>query len=95
MKTKEISSIILRYCGKEFDHYTYNGNGIHRYFFVDEQYTFYEFFDNGGYTVEAFLSGCKNGTWINVHWKRYGKTWKKIILDCEYAPPKKQLNAKA
>lgn len=85
MKTKEINVITLRYCGKDFDHYTLNGNGIHRYFFVDEQFTFYEFFDNGGYTVRSFLSGCKNGTWVNVHWKRYGQTWKKIILDCEYA----------
>lgn len=77
------NTITLIYCGREFHHYTNNGNAVHRYFFIDKQHTFYEFFDNGGYRVESILSGCKLGTSINVTWKRYGQTWKKIILDAE------------
>lgn len=75
------NTITLIYCGKEFHHYTYNGNGVYRVFFVDEQFTFYEFYTNGGSDVLAFLSKCKNGTRLNVTWKRYGQTWKKIILN--------------
>lgn len=85
MNDNKNNTITLIYCGKEFDHYTNNGNAVHRYFFVDVQYTFYEFYDRGGYHVESVLSRCKPGTNINVIWKRYGQTWKKIILDAEAA----------
>lgn len=75
------NTITLIYCGKEFHHYTYNGNGVYRVFFVDPQFTFYEFYTNSGSDVLAFLSKCKNGTRLNVTWKRYGQTCKKIILN--------------
>ena len=81
MNENETHKTTLIYCGREFHHYTYNGNGVYRVFFVDEQFTFYEFYTNGGSSVPAFLSQCKKGTRLNVTWKRYGQTWKKIILD--------------
>lgn len=81
MNKNEIYKTTLIYCGKEFDHYTKNGNAIHRYFFVDAQYTFYEFFDRGGYNINSVLSHCKLGISVNITWKRYGQTWKKIILE--------------
>ena len=83
MSKNRTNTISLIYCGKEFHHYTNNGNAIHRYFFVDTQFTFYEFFDQGGYSIESVLSRCKLGKSINVTWKRYGETWKKIIVDAE------------
>ena len=79
------NTITLIYCGKEFHQYTYNGNGVYRVFFVDEQFTFYEFYTNGGSDVLVFLSECENGTRLNVNWKYYGQTWKKIILNAELA----------
>lgn len=94
MSKSENNTITLIYCGKEFHHYTYNGNGVYRVFFVDEQFTFYEFYTNGGSGVVAFLSGCKNGTRLSVKWKRYGQTWKKIILDAEAAKEGAQENEK-
>lgn len=83
MNKNENNKITLIYCGKEFHYYTRNGNSVHRYFFIDEQFTFFEFYDNGGYKINDILSGCKLGTRINVTWKRYGQTWKKIILEAE------------
>lgn len=94
MNGNRTNKITLIYCGKEFDHYTYNGNGVHRYFFIDKQYTFYEFYDRGGYRIESTLSRCKLGTSVNVTWKRYGETWKKIILDAEAAEEKAVQNEK-
>lgn len=94
MSKNENNTITLIYCGKEFDHCTYNGNGVYRVFFVDEQFTFYEFYTNGGAGVLAFLSQCKNGKRLNVKWKRYGQTWKKIILDAEAAEEKAVPNEK-
>lgn len=87
------NTITLIYCGKEFHHYTYYGNGVYRVFFVDEQFTFYEFYTNGGSNALAFLSQCKNGTLVKVIWKRYGQTWKKIILDAELAKKETPCNA--
>lgn len=87
------NTITLIYCGKEFHHYTYNGNGVYRVFFIDEQFTFYEFYTNGGSNALAFLSQCKNGTLVKVIWKRYGQTWKKIILDAELAKKDTPCNA--
>ncbi len=95
MSKNENNTITLIYCGKEFDHYTYNGNGVHRYFFIDKQYTFYEFYDRGGYRIESILSRCKPGTSVNVTWKRYGETWKKIILDVADAVADPHKNFKA
>lgn len=83
----------LIYCGKEFHHYTYNGNGVCRVFFVDLQFTFYEFYTNCGSGALAFLSQCKNGTLVKITWKRYGETWKKIILDAELAKKDTPCNA--
>lgn len=87
------NTITLIYCGKEFHHYTYNGNGVYRVFFVDEQFTFYEFYTNGGSNALEFLSQCKNGTLVKIIWKRYGQTWKKIILDAELAKKETPRNA--
>lgn len=87
------NTITLIYCGKEFHHYTYNGNGVYRVFFIDKQFTFYEFYTNGGSNALAFLSQCKNGTLVKVIWKRYGQTWKKIILDAELAKKETPRNA--
>ena len=87
------NTMTLIYCGKEFHHYTYYGNDVHRVFFVDTQFTFYEFYTNGGSGALAFLSQCKNGTRLNVTWKRYGQTWKKIILDAELAEKDTPCNA--
>lgn len=95
MSKNKNNTITLIYCGKEFDHYTYYGNGVYRVFFVDEQFTFYEFYTNGGSGVVAFLSGCKNGTRLNVTWKRYGQTWKKIILEAADAIADPYKNFKA
>lgn len=93
MRENKNNTITLIYCGKEFHHYTYNGNGVYRVFFVDEQFTFYEFYTNGGSNALAFLSQCKNGTLVKVIWKRYGQTWKKIILDAELAKKETPCNA--
>lgn len=87
------NTITLIYCGKEFHHYTYNGNGVYRVFFIDKQFTFYEFYTNGGSNALAFLSQCKNGTLVKVTWKRYGQTCKKIILDAELAKKETPRNA--
>lgn len=81
MNENEICKTTLIYCGKEFHSCTYKGNGVYRVFFVDSQFTFYEFYTNGGSDVLALLSKCKNGTRLNVTWKRYGQTLKKIILN--------------
>lgn len=87
------NTITLIYCGNEFHHYAYYGNDVYRVFFVDSQFTFYEFYTNGGSSALAFLSQCKNGTRLNVTWKRYGQTWKKIILDAELAKKETPCNA--
>lgn len=87
------NTITLIYCGRELHHYTYNGNGVYRVFFVDPQFTFYEFYTNGGSGALAFLSQCKNGTLVKVIWKRYGQTWKKIILNAELAKKDTPCNA--
>lgn len=93
MHENKNNTITLIYCGKEFHHYTYNGNGVYRVFFVDEQFTFYEFYTNGGSGALAFLSRCKNGTLAKITWKRYGQTWRKIILDAELAKKDTPCNA--
>lgn len=93
MSENKTNTITLIYCGREFHHYTNNGNAVHRYFFIDKQYTFYEFYDKGGYYVENILSACKLGTYIKINWKRYGQTWKKIILDAEPTEEKAPYNA--
>lgn len=95
MSKNKNNTITLIYCGKEFHHYTRNGNAVHRYFFVNAQYTFYEFFDQGGYSVESVLSRCKLGTSINVTWKLYGQTCKKIILEAADAIADPYKNFKA
>jgi hypothetical protein len=87
------NTITLIYCGKEFHHCTYNGNGVYRVFFINKQFTFYEFYTNGGSNALAFLSQCKNGTLVKVTWKRYGQTCKKIILDAELAKKETPRNA--
>lgn len=86
MNENETHKTTLIYCGKEFEHFTPNGNAIYRYFFVNEEYIFYEFYDKGGYSVNSILSHCKPGTKINVIWKHHKKTWKKIILDAKNIP---------
>ena len=93
MRENKSNTITLIYCGKDFHHCTYNGNGVYRVFFVDEQFTFYEFYTNGGSSALAFLSKCKNGTLVKITWKRYGQTWKKIILDAELAKKETPCNA--
>lgn len=87
------NTITLIYCGKKLHHYTYVGNNVYRVFFVDAQFTFYEFYTNGGSSALAFLSQCKNGTLVKITWKRYGQTWKKIILDAELAEKDTPCNA--
>ena len=87
------NTMTLIYCGKEFHHYTYNGNGVYRVFFVDSQFTFYEFYTNDDSDALALLSPCKNGTRLNVTWKRYGQTWTKNILDAELAEKDTPYNA--
>lgn len=79
MSENKINTTTLIYCGKEFDHYTYNGNGVYKVFFIDKRFTVYEFYTNGGSSLPNFLSTIKPGTILNVEWKRYGQTWKKII----------------
>lgn len=94
MSKNKNNTIILTFCGKEFHHYTYNGNAVYRAFFVDEQFTFYEFYTGGRTSVLAFLSQCNKGTRLNVKWRRYGQTWKKIILDAEAAEEGAEQNEK-
>lgn len=86
MNENETHETTLIYCGKEFEHFTPNGNAIYRYFFVNEEYVFYEFYDKGGYSVNSILSHCKQGTKINVIWKHQQRTWKKTILDAKTIP---------
>lgn len=86
MNENETHETTLIYCGKEFEHFTPNGNAIYRYFFVNEEYVFYEFYDKGGDTVNSILSHCSLGTKINVIWKHQQRTWKKIILDAKTIP---------
>lgn len=87
------NTMTLIYCGKKFNHYTYNGNGVYRVFFVDAQFTFYEFYAKGGSGALAFLSQCKNGTLVKITLKRYEQTSKKIILDAELAKKETPCNA--
>ena len=86
MNENEIHEMTLIYCGKEFEHFTPNGNAMYRYFFVNEEYIFYEFYDKGGHTVNSILSHCKPGTKTKVVWKHHKQTWKKIILDAKTIP---------
>ena len=86
MNENETHKTTLIYCGKEFDHFTPNGNALYRYFFVDEKYIFYEFYDKGSHSFSNILSHYKPGTKTNVTWKHHKQTWKKIILDAEIIP---------
>lgn len=86
MNDNETHETLLIYCGKEFEHFTPNGNAIYRYFFVNKTYIFYEFYDKGGSTVNSILSRCLPGTKINVIWKHQQRSWKKIILDAKDIP---------
>lgn len=85
MKAKELNYATLRYCGKDFNHYTYNGNPVYKLHFVDEQFTYYEFYTVPGYNADAFFSAIKNGSFVTIGWCRYGDTWKKIAKTYELA----------
>lgn len=87
------NTMTLIYYGKKFHHYTYNGKGVYQVFFVDAQFTFYEFYINGGSSALAFLSKCKNDTLVKITWKRHKQTLKKIILDAELAKKETPCNA--
>lgn len=93
MSKNENNTTILIYCGKEFHHYTYNGDCVYRIFFVDEQFTFYDFYTNGDVGVLSFLIGCKNGTRLNVTWKRHSGAWEKIIYAAKLAEKEKPCNS--
>lgn len=88
MNENEIYETTLIYCGKEFNNYTYKGNSVYRVFFINEHYTFFEFYTNSCSDLPLFLEHCKNGQKLDVIWKRYGNTWKRIILNAK--PIKKE-----
>lgn len=83
MNENEIYKTTLIYCGKEVYSYTYRGNCVYRVFFINEHYTFFEFYTSGHSLFPFFLNNCKNGAKVDITWKHYGNTWKKIILDAK------------
>lgn len=83
MNENEIYKTTLIYCGKEFYSYTYKGNSVYRVFFINEHYAFFEFYTNSCSVLPLFLGNCKNGTKLDVTWRRYGNTQKKIILNAK------------
>ena len=83
MIKNEIYKTTLIYCGKEFHNYTYRGNSVYRVFFINEHYTFFEFYTNSCSVLPLFLGNCKNGTKLDVTWRRYGNTQKRIILNAK------------
>lgn len=85
MNENEIYKTTLIYCGKEFHNYTYRGNSVYRVFFINEHYAFFEFYTNSCSVLPLFLGNCKNGTRLDVTWRRYGNTQKKIILNAKPA----------
>lgn len=83
MNENEIYKTTLIYCGKEFHSYTYKGNSVYRVFFINEHYAFFEFYTNSRSVLPLFLGNCKNGAKLDVTWRRYGNTHKKIILNAK------------
>lgn len=83
MNENEIYKTTLIYCGKEFHNYTYKGNSVYRVFFINEHYAFFEFYTNSCSVLPLFLGNCKNGVKLDVTWRRYGNTCKKIILNAK------------
>lgn len=83
MNENEIYKTTLIYCGKEFHNYTYKGNSVYRVFFINEHYAFFEFYTNSCSALPLFLGNCKNGTKLDVTWRYYGNTKKRIILNAK------------
>lgn len=84
---KKLNTMTAIYCGCEFSHYTKNGGGVWRAFFVDEDFTHYEFFTLGGAQLGYVLRNYKRGVKYCVKWKHYGQSWKKIIYNLETLKP--------
>lgn len=83
MNQNETNTIILRFCGYDFLHYTYTGNAVNKLHFVDADFTYFEFETSGGSALNYKLSNLKKGAFYRVSWKRYGNTWKKIAYAIE------------
>lgn len=86
MNKNETKKATLIYCGKEFSHYTMQGTPVHRFIFIDEDYVFFEFYDTDNWGVAIFFNRCKNGTKVNIEWKYYGKSNRKIIVNAKNIP---------
>lgn len=81
MNCNKIFTTTLTYCNKEFYTHVYKKNDIFKVFFINEVFTLYEFYTNGYTTVPLILEQCKNGERLNVSWKYYRETDKKIIVN--------------
>ena len=65
MNCNKIFTTTLTYCGKEFYTHVYKKDDVF----------------NGYATVPLILEQCKNGERLNISWKYYRETNKKIIVN--------------
>lgn len=81
MNCNKIYKATMIYYGNEFYTHVYKKDNVYKVFFADEVFTLYEFYTNGYASVPLILEQCKNGERLNVSWKYYRKTNKKIIVN--------------
>ena len=81
MNCNKIYKATMTYFGKNFYTHVYKKNDIFKVFFADETFTLYDFYTNGYASVPLILDECKNGELLNVSWKHYRETNKKIIVN--------------
>lgn len=80
MNCNKIYKATMTYFGNEFYTHVYKKDNIYKVFFADETFTLYDFYTNGYASVPLILEQCKNGERLNVSWKYYRETNKKIIV---------------
>lgn len=81
MNCNKIYKATMTYFGKNFYTHAYKKDDVYKVFFVDETSTLYDFYTNGYASVPLILEQCKNGERLNVSWKYYRETNKKIIVN--------------
>lgn len=80
MNDNNIFTTTLTYCEKKFYAHFYRKGDVYRFFFVDEQFKFYDFNVKRNSELYHFLNKCKNGKKLNVTWKTNKNTLEKNIL---------------
>lgn len=81
MNCNKIYKATMTYYGSEFYTHVYKKDNVYKVFFADETFTLYDFYTNGYASVPLILEQCKNGEQLNVSWKYYRETNKKIIVN--------------